>query len=203
MRSTLCGLLVATALFPACQRAEATQKPAATSELYKYPSDITPPAGTQYPCALTALPKNPAGIPSADRDYINRTYALILRATQAKLLVLKALDEQRNVRWEWQKYDDAIGKYLALLRDDAPPAGLEAFRADVIAAIELQRAFFQQAMRMQQGGRPMNEIFAMPEGRQASQRLISAWGRMQSRYPSWDSATQDSIYHHLCALDLF
>lgn len=32
---------------------------------------------------------------------------------------------------------------------------------------------------------------------------ISAWGRMQARYPSWSPETRDSIYHHRCALDLF
>jgi hypothetical protein len=62
-----------------------------------YPSDITPPAGTQYPCALTALPRGLPGIPEADREYINRTYARILRATQAKLVLLKALEERRDL----------------------------------------------------------------------------------------------------------
>jgi len=32
---------------------------------------------------------------------------------------------------------------------------------------------------------------------------IRAWSRMQARYPGWSSETRDSIYHHLCALDLF
>jgi len=26
---------------------------------------------------------------------------------------------------------------------------------------------------------------------------------MQARYPAWPPETRDSIYHHLCALDLF
>src|SRR6185436_6475395 len=54
-----------------------------------YPADITPPAGTRYPCALTALPRELPGIPPADHAYINRAYAVILRATHAKLVVLK------------------------------------------------------------------------------------------------------------------
>ena len=49
----------------------------------------------------------------------------------------------------------------------------------------------------------MAEVYQIAEGRQASARLISAWGRMQGRYPSWAPETKDSIYHHLCALDLF
>jgi hypothetical protein len=27
--------------------------------------------------------------------------------------------------------------------------------------------------------------------------------REAARYPDWPAATRDSIYHHLCALDLF
>ena len=49
----------------------------------------------------------------------------------------------------------------------------------------------------------MAEVYPIAEGRQASGRLISAWGRMQARYPGWSPETRDSIYHHLCALDLF
>ncbi len=37
----------------------------------------------------------------------------------------------------------------------------------------------------------------------ASARLIAAWGKMSARYPAWSAETRDSIYHHLCALDLF
>ena len=101
-----------------------------------YPSDIAPPAGTQYPCALTALPRGLPGIPEPDRQYINRTYARILRATQAKLVLLKALDERQD--------------------------------------LDARLAHF-----------------------------IAAWSRMQARYPAWSAETRDSVYHHLCALDLF
>jgi len=42
-----------------------------------YPTDITPPEGTRYPCALAALPRGLPGIPEGDRAYLNRTYARI------------------------------------------------------------------------------------------------------------------------------
>ena len=61
-----------------------------------YPADIAPPPGTRYPCALTALPRGLPGIPETDRGFINRSYARILRATQSKLILLKALEEQRE-----------------------------------------------------------------------------------------------------------
>jgi len=168
-----------------------------------YPSDITPPAGTQYPCALTALPRGLPGIPQADREYVNRTYARVLRATQAKLVLLKALEERQDL-------DARLGRYLSELeplvqrqRDDRVPAGLEPFQQDVLSALGLQQAFFSKAVPMRDAGRGMDEAYRIAEGRQASARLIAAWSRMQARYPGWPAATRDSVYHHLCALDLF
>jgi hypothetical protein len=103
-----------------------------------YPADIRPPAGTQYPCALVALPQGLPGIPEADRAYINRSYARILRATQAKLVVLRALEEGADPAAARRRYDERSETLAAGLRADTPPTGLEPFREDVVAAIELQ-----------------------------------------------------------------
>lgn len=178
--------------------------PAATprAEADEYPVDITPPAGTQYPCALTALPRELPGIPEADRAYVNRTYAVILRATHAKLVILKALENGRHLPLALARYQDAT-RTLALRLGEPPPSGLAAFQEDVLQALTLQQAFFAEAVPLRQAGRSMAEVFAIPQGRQASAELISAWGRMQARYPAWSAETKDSIYHHLCALDLF
>ena len=167
-----------------------------------YPADITPPAGTQYPCALKALPRELPGIPEADHAYINRTYAVILRATQAKLVILKALEDGRDLRLALARYQDAV-RPLSLRLSEPPPAGLAAFQEDVLQALALQQAFFVEAVARREGGGSMSDVYAVPQGRQASAKLISAWGRMQARYPSWAAETKDSIYHHLCALDLF
>jgi len=140
----------------------------------EYPEDITPPPGTQYPCALTALPRELPGIPEADRGYINRTYARILRATQAKLVALKALDEGQDVLPALDRFDARLGDLVAGLREDTPPAGLEPFQADVVAALELQRRFFEKAGPVRTGGGTMRDVYAVPEGRQASARLIAA-----------------------------
>jgi hypothetical protein len=168
-----------------------------------YPSDITPPPGTRYPCALTALPPGLPGVPEADRAYVNRTYARILRATQAKLVLLKALDESRGIAAHLDGYRDATSGLAARQRSDGVPAGLEPFQQDVLAALALQQAFFAKAAALRQAGRGMGEVYAVPEARQASARLVAAWSRMQARYPGWPPETRDSIYHHLCALDLF
>jgi len=168
-----------------------------------YPADITPPPGTRYPCALTALPRGLPGVPEADRDYLNRTYARILRATQAKLVLLKALEEGRAIGSALDRYRDATSGLAARQNGERAPGGLEPFQEDVLTALALQQAFFSKAAALRQAGRGMDEVYSVAEGRQASARLIAAWSRMQARYPGWPPETRDSIYHHLCALDLF
>lgn len=169
----------------------------------RYPRDISPPPGTRYPCALTALPAGLPGIAGADRDYVNRTYARILRATQAKLLVLKALEERRDINAAANRYDAAVTKLLSALKADTPPSGLQNFHRDVILAMELQQRFFRKAAPMRAAGKSMEDVYRLPEGGEASSRLIAAWNAMVARYPSWPEKTKDSVYHHLCALDLF
>jgi hypothetical protein len=168
-----------------------------------YPTDITPPPGTRYPCALTALPQGLPGVPEADRAYLNRTYARVLRATQAKLVLLKALEEARGIGPALDRYRDTTRGLAARQESDSVPGGLEPFQADVLAALALQQAFFSKAAALRQVGHGMDEVYSVGEGRQASARLIAAWSRMQARYPGWPPETRDSIYHHLCALDLF
>jgi hypothetical protein len=168
-----------------------------------YPADITPPPGTRYPCALTALPRGLPGVPEGDRGYINRTYGRILRATQAKLVLMKELEAGRGIDPALGRYEEAADALAARQGAERPPAGLEPFQEDVLAALSLQQAFFSKAAALRRSGRGMDEVYAVAEGRQASARLVAAWGRMQARYPGWPPETRDSIYHHLCALDLF
>ena len=168
-----------------------------------YPTDITPPPGTRYPCALTALPRELPGIPEADRSYVNHTYARLLRATQAKLVLLKAIEETRGIEPALARYRDTTRGLAARQGSEAVPVGLEPFQADVLGALELQQIFFAKAAALRQSGRGMDAVYGVREGREASARLIAAWSRMQGRYPGWPPATRDSIYHHLCAMDLF
>jgi hypothetical protein len=181
---------------------ESEQRSAQTTE-EPYPSDITPPPGTSYPCALTPLPRSLPGIPQGERAYINRTYTRLLRATQAKLIVLKALETQADRASAFQIYDQKISRLTDAIRNDTAPDGLQSFQADLVAALDLQRTFFREGTRLRQAGRSMEEVFNLPQGREASSRLMGAWQTMEGRYRAWDEATKDSIYHHLCALDLF
>lgn len=168
-----------------------------------YPADITPPPGTRYPCALTALPRGLPGIPEADRAFINHSYSRILKATQAKLVLLSALEQQRETSARLLRYLETTEGLLARQRTEEVPAGLEPFQQDVLGALELQRTFFSKAEAERERGGSMDDVYRIPEGRLASARLIAAWGRMRARYPGWPSETRESIYHHLCALDLF
>ena len=196
-RALALGLLLAAAAPPAL--AQTVAAPADDT----YPVDVTPPAGTHYPCALTALPRDLPGIPPPERTYVNHAYTRILRATQAKLVLLKALEANAGLPAALAAYHEAIALQVARLANEAPPAGLEAFHADLLAAVALQEHFFDAAVPLRQSGKGMAEVYAIPEGRQASGRLIAAWTKMQARYPTWPAETRNSIYHHLCALDLF
>ena len=203
-RSRLVVLAVAGLAGGALTVPGAAQSPATQSAAEDvYPRDITPPAGTQYPCALVALPRALPGIPEADRAYVNRTYARILRATQAKLVLLKALGEGRDLPAALARYEEAARPLAARLRAEPAPDGLGGFQEDVGQALVLQQVFFAKAVPLREAGRGMADVYQIAEGRQASARLISAWGRMQARYPGWSPETSNSIYHHLCALDLF
>lgn len=170
-----------------------------------YPADIAPPPGTQYPCALTALPRDLPGIPTGDRRFINHVYSMLLRATQAKLILQKALGDGSGPRLAiaHADYRRVTGDALAKIRAEPVPSGLEKFREDVTAALDLQRSTFEQAVKARVGGGPAGEEYRLPEGRAASQRLIAAWAKMMRRYPDWSTEMRDSVYHHLCALDLF
>ncbi|MFI5328468.1 MAG: hypothetical protein ACHQ7H_19695 [Candidatus Rokuibacteriota bacterium] len=195
--------MLAAALLAGSPRATWSGPQSASTTEDTYPADITPPPGTQYHCALTPLPRTLPGIPEADRAYVNRTYTRVLRATQAKLVELKSLEDGRDIDAALLRYQEASGRLVERVRAETAPSGLGPFQEDVLAALALQQVFFTKAAPLRKAGRGMAEVYELAEGRQASRRLISAWGRMQARYPSWSPETRDSIYHHLCALDLF
>ena len=169
-----------------------------------YPASITPPAGHRYPCALTALPKDLTGIPASDKLFVNHVYAMLLKCLQAKLVLIDTLSQDN------QNYARAFSTYMAdtlaarkrILAEPAPK-GLEPFKATVLKAIDTQMQFFTKGVDARNSGKTAQDVWAIPEGKQASSLLISAWGQMESRYPQMSSAVRDSTYHHLCALDLF
>ncbi|MGE0706800.1 MAG: hypothetical protein AB7N76_06305 [Planctomycetota bacterium] len=211
---------VAGASAPAPAGAAADASPDAPVEPFEplYPAEIHPPAGTQYPCALTALPPGLPGIPAADQRFIDHVYTQLLAAIHAKLQMFQELRTGDPAAMErgLAAYQAATNEALAAIQAEAIPRGLEGFQAQVSDAIRLQQTFFAAATQKLQASvaagaarskasweQAWQAMFAVPEGRQASSKLMAAWGQMQARYPQWPAATKDSIYHHLCALDLF
>lgn len=168
-----------------------------------YPASIALPAGLNYPCALTPLPRDLPGIPAADRAYIDHVYSMILKCVQAKTAMLANLNDPNKVKAAYSRYYYDTKAAMDKIRSEPTPKGLESFRNQVLKAIGLQVVFFDKATKQAQTRVPFQSIMTIPEGKQASSALIAAWGKMTARYPSWNKATKDSIYHHLCALDLF
>lgn len=167
-----------------------------------YPPSIALPQGLNYPCALTPLPTALPGIPAGDRNYINHVYSMLLKCVQAKTIMLSKLKRGEAASAYTRYYADTY-KALETIRNEPTPQGLESFRNQVMTAITTQVTFFSKAAKAAEAGTDGNTIMQIPEGRQASSMLISAWGEMAARYPQWSAETKDSMYHHLCALDLF
>jgi hypothetical protein len=208
-RTALFASLAALILFSqqprvlAAPNVQAAPRAAAAGSDNWYPANIAPPAGTQYPCQLTALPVGLPGIPEADRRYINHSYAMILRITQQKLIMVKALQENKDLQGAYARYYAVVADCLKRLKAEVPRKELKPFQDHVVSAVVLQAQFFNKAIALRAGGYSMEQVFALPEGHQASQLLVQAFQEMEYRFPSWSQATRDSIYHHLCALDLF
>lgn len=168
-----------------------------------YPSSIGLPNGLNYDCALTALPNDLKGIPEQDKKYINHVYAMILKCAQAKTIMCDQLRKKDKVTASYSRYYYSTREALNKIRLEPTPKGLEPFRNKVIKAVSLQMVFFEKASKQAKAEVPYSQLMTISEGKQASSLLISAWQAMTSRYPSWSAQTKESIYHHLCALDLF
>lgn len=172
-----------------------------------YPQSIEPPQGHRYPCNLTALPRDLKGIPATDRPYINHAFSLILACLQAKLIMIDTLAGSGGAsaaKTAYTKYYAATSAARQkLLKEPVPSAGLEQFRNDVIRGVDQEVVFFQKGVSVSSGGKPFSAVLALPEGRVASGYLQSAWGKISALYPQWSPEVKDSIYHHLCALDIF
>ncbi|MCW5821632.1 MAG: hypothetical protein KIT34_02455 [Cyanobacteria bacterium TGS_CYA1] len=169
-----------------------------------YPQSISLPANHKYPCALNPLPRDLKGIPQNEKLYIDHSFSLLLKMLQAKIVMFD------TVSWDNQQYQSAYTtyyfstvsarqKFLQL----ATPKGLEGFKNDVINGLDKQIVFFQKSAKMRADGKSAQDILAIPEGKAASSLYMSAWQKIETRYPGLSAPVKDSMYHHLCALDIF
>ncbi len=169
-----------------------------------YPEDISLPAGVEYPCAVTALPRDLAGVPDDEKRYVNHVCAVLIGVVREKQVLLEVLAHGRAGADALTTYLKVSDDALRRLRAEPIPGGLEPFHEHVVTSLELHRTFFEQAVARGAAGATMEQIHAIPEGRTASQRLMGAWGAIEARYGGgWSAEVKDSVYHHLCALDLF
>ncbi len=169
-----------------------------------YPNSIALPANHKYPCALTALPRDLTGIPQTEKSYINHSFSLLLKLLQAKVVMFD------TVMWDNQAYNNAYNTYYSStvaarqkFMQIPTPKGLEGFRNDVVNAVDKQIVFFRSAATARQSGKSSQEVLQIPQAKEASSLLMNAWVKIQSRYPGISAHVKDSMYHHLCALDVF
>ncbi|MCO5169671.1 MAG: DUF4034 domain-containing protein [Planctomycetes bacterium] len=187
-----------------------------------YPDDVAPPDGQEYPCALTPLPRALEGIPPEERRFVNHLAAVALDATRSKLVFFRDQRWGAVPRSALDVLRADLGELHARLAAEEAPDGLAAVRDDVLAALDLLARFcarHAEAMlpeRARIDGLPKDEatrrwralnarVFpSIPEGREASARLQAAWAKLSARYEGrWAPAVKDSLFHHLCALDLY
>jgi hypothetical protein len=183
----------------ACQ-AKPAKKPAANANWY--PASIALPNGLSYSCSLTPLPAQMDGIPGKDRLYINHVFAMILKCAQAKTIMISKLT-RGSARNAYATYYASTISSLKIIRSEPTPRGLETFRNQVLQGLILQLKFFEKAATAAEAGTDFNTILKIPEGKQASSQLQSAWSQLKSRYTNCSPTTENSMYHHLCALDVF
>lgn len=169
-----------------------------------YPQSIALPANHRYPCTLNPLPRDLTGIPQSEKLYIDHAFSLLLKMLQAKIVMFD------TVSWDNQQYQSAYSTYYTntvsarqKFLQLATPKGLEVFRNDVVNGLDKQVVFFQKAAKMRTDGKSAQDIMAIPEGKTASSLYISAWQKISARYPNLSTPVKDSMYHHLCALDIF
>jgi hypothetical protein len=168
-----------------------------------YPSSAAAYPGTAFHCDLRALPADMPGIKDEDKEFVDHACAVLLKCAQEKERMLLALRNNTQTQ-QLPVYVAAVSAQIARLKSVTAPKGLETFQSDVESAINLQVEFFKTAAKKRSEGTAYDAIMAIPEGKQASQKLIGAWDEMQKRYwLFWNGPSRDCIYHHLCALDLF
>ena len=167
-----------------------------------YPANTSPPAGTAYPCAFTPMPKTLDGIPPSHHRFLNHVCSLLVKAIHQRLLAHQALAAGNGAGLE--TYLAATRELQKKIRDEEAPSSMRAFRDDLVAGLEGEMTAYGAAFAARRSGNEaIQALGAAPGGREASGRLISAWQKMEARYPKWTPDVKNSLYHHLCALDIF
>lgn len=168
-----------------------------------YPKDNSAPPGVSYSTKVAPLPLDLAGIPDVDKPFINHVFSEILKALQAKTVMLAALNKSSGYAAAYATYAAATADARAKIAAEKTPPGMGDFRQDVLMALDAQVKFFAKAQALRQKGKMIEEAMEQPEGRAASDALQKAWAEMARRYQQWTGQVKTSVYHHISALDLY
>ena len=104
----------------------------------------------------------------------------------------------------YNKYDKkTVQIRQAILAQHSPNKAMTKFRTAVLEALELQMTFFKKVMKRTDIRIVSDRFNAVPEGKQASDKLKKAWKVTLAEYPELSKPMRDSLFHHLCALDVF
>ncbi|GEM_PF-3699385 len=169
-----------------------------------YPIDTTPPAGTQYPCPFTPLPREMAGIPPSHRGYVSHVCSLVLKAIHIRLEAWEGLGPPQPPAGLLDRYLSETRYIVGKLKKEPTPKSMEESHKMLVEALELQMTFLQRGYEARASGQNYQQIAdGIPEGKLASGKLMSVWGCWQMRYPNASPEVVDSLMHHFCALDFY
>lgn len=180
---------------------------AAAAQSYEswYPADNSPLPGTSYPIEVPPLPRELAGIPAAERGYIDHAYSLVLKTLQAKSALMHALWGRNGLALAegLVAFRAASDEALAALAAEPVPSGLEKFAADLEAGLTLLQRALSQAVDHRVAGAEGAEVFDLADAHTASRKLRAAWTKLDQRYAEAPDDVRKSLYSHLCAVDIF
>ena len=193
-------------------RIQAAQKPVTRSVIKpvakritpgrRYPGNNAPPEGIVYSCPLTPLPAVLSGIPDTDVQFIDLTYALILKAIHEKLMLMKALGSTQQKTALAKYINNSTRLQSDITRIQTTNKNMKAFKESIVRVLALQRTFFKKLIALDNKYPVSKKMKRVPERKEISATLKEAWKLTRATYPNISSAVRDSLFNHLCALDI-
>lgn len=173
-----------------------------------YPTSVAPPAGLQWPTPLTALPRDLPGVPAGDHRFLKHTFAAVLAASRAKLIMLngllaytKAGKRDVDLPRMLAGYVDATVAARKALAGLTAPAGLDVFVKLLLNALGHQEQYFKKSVRLALSGKGW-KVLKLPESARASLKLNQAYELLHKRYAQSAPTTLESLKSHLKVLDI-
>ncbi|WP_372365989.1 peroxiredoxin family protein [Candidatus Uabimicrobium sp. HlEnr_7] len=162
-----------------------------------YPRNTDAPQGTKYPCAFSPLPSHLKGVPQQHHTFVAKFFAQIVKAIHARLKIHETLynrDLSRKKRLkEYQKQLKVIVQNLK--RINAPDKKLQKIPEDIVSALLFQEKAYISFVE--------TGTFSKAKGKAGSKILLKNWQQISKYYKKMNPDVKNSVYHHLCALDIY